>query len=380
MRAVVTRWRIIPVVISLMLIWAVFASQTPIFLSARNLTNLSDQIAATSIVALGLVLVLLVAEIDLSVAALAAVCAAVVAMLVVHMDASLWIALPSAFAAGALFGALQGCIVVFTGAPSFIVTLGSSLMLGGVLLILLPAKSGMVPLAGTDVQFIAAYLLPPALSYALVAGAGLIGLWMRWRAHRQRLSYGLASNLSNSLGLGFAVLAGALAVVAFFNSNRGVPLPVAVLGGLITILSYVTTQTPFGIWLYAIGGNSEAARRAGIPVNLVKIAAFAILGMLAAVGGVVAAARVLGVSPASADQSLLLEAIAAAVIGGTSLFGGRGNVWAVIPGALVIGSIANGMFLIDASTELRLLVQGGVLVLAVVADALIARPSTMSQR
>ncbi len=371
--ALSTRWRIIPVVIALLLIWAIFAFQTPVFLSVRNLTNLADQIAATSIVALGLVLVLLVAEIDLSVAALAAVCAAIVGVLVVQLDVSLWTALLVGLAAGALFGALQGTIVVLTGAPAFIVTLGSSMMLGGVLLILLPARSGMVPLAGTDVQFIAAYHLPPALSYGLAAGAGLAGLWMRWRTHRQRVGYGLESNLARSLGVGLAFLAGALGVVAFFNSDRGVPLPVAVLGGLLAILSYVTTQTPFGTWLYAIGGNPEAARRAGIPLKPVKIAAFAILGMLVAVGGVVAAARVLGVSPASADQSLLLEAIAAAVIGGTSLFGGRGNVWAVIPGALVIGSIANGMFLIDASTELRLLVQGGVLVLAVVADALIAK-------
>ena len=380
LEAIATRWRVIPVVISLMFIWVIFACQTPVFLSARNLTNLADQIAATSIVALGLVLVLLVAEIDLSVAALSAVCAAIAGVLVVQMDISLWLALVSAFAAGALFGALQGAVVVSTGAPAFIVTLGSSLMLGGVLLILLPSGSGMVPLAGTDLQIIAAYHLPPALSYALTAGVGLTGLWMRWRTHRQRLAYGLRSSPSKSLGLGLAVLATSLAAVAFFNSNRGVPLPVAVLGGLVAILSYVTTQTPFGTWLYAIGGNPEAARRAGIPVSLVKIAAFAILGMLAAVGGVVAAARVLGVSPASADQSLLLEAIAAAVIGGTSLFGGRGSVWAAILGALVIGSIANGMFLIDASTELRLLVQGGVLVLAVVADALIARAPMMSRR
>ncbi|TGQ04954.1 inner-membrane translocator [Mesorhizobium sp. M2E.F.Ca.ET.166.01.1.1] len=380
LEALSTKWRVVPVLLSLALIWAIFASQSPVFLSARNLTNLADQIATTSIVALGLVLVLVVAEIDLSVAGLAAVCAGIVGVLVVNMDVSLSIALIIAITVGGLYGLLQGSMIVYSGAPAFIVTLGFSLMLQGVLLILLPAESGLVPLAGTDLQFLAAYRLPTTLSYALPAAVGLIGLAMRLNDHRQRVAYGLPSNLMRSMAIGVAIIFASLAVVAIFNAYRGVPLTVAVLAGLIAILSYATTQTPFGIWLYAIGGNREAARRAGIPVNWMKMAAFSILGMLTALGGVVAAARVLGVSPASADQSLLLEAIAAAVIGGTSLFGGRGSVWAAILGALVIGSIANGMFLINASTQLRLLVQGGVLVAAVIADALIARSGSSSSR
>lgn len=380
LEALSTKWRVVPVLISLALIWAIFASQSPVFLSARNLTNLADQIATTSIVALGLVLVLIVAEIDLSVAGLAAVCAGIVGVLLVNMDVSLAIALVIAIAVGGLYGLLQGSMIVYSGAPAFIVTLGFSLMLQGVLLILLPAESGLVPLAGTDLQYLAAYRLPDAVSYALAAAVGLLALAMRWKEHRQRVQYGLPSNLTRSMAIGVAVILASLLVVSVFNAYRGVPLTVAVLAALITLLSYATTHTPFGIWLYAIGGNREAARRAGIPVNLMKMAAFSILGMLTALGGVVAAARVLGVSPASADQSLLLEAIAAAVIGGTSLFGGRGSVWAAILGALVIGSIANGMFLINASTELRLLVQGGVLVAAVIADALIARSGSPSQR
>ncbi|TGT53444.1 inner-membrane translocator [Mesorhizobium sp. M00.F.Ca.ET.170.01.1.1] len=380
LEALSTKWRVVPVLLSLALIWAIFASQSPVFLSARNLTNLADQIATTSIVALGLVLVLVVAEIDLSVAGLAAVCAGIVGVLVVNMDVGLSIALIIAIAVGGLYGLLQGSMIVYSGAPAFIVTLGFSLMLQGVLLILLPAESGLVPLAGTDLQFLAAYRLPTTVSYALPAAVGLIGLAMRLNDHRQRVAYGLPSNLMSSMAIGVAIIFASLAVVAIFNAYRGVPLTVAVLAGLIAILSYATTQTPFGIWLYAIGGNREAARRAGIPVNWMKMAAFSILGMLTALGGVVAAARVLGVSPASADQSLLLEAIAAAVIGGTSLFGGRGSVWAAILGALVIGSIANGMFLINASTQLRLLVQGGVLVAAVIADALIARSGSSSSR
>ncbi|TIM63283.1 MAG: inner-membrane translocator, partial [Mesorhizobium sp.] len=310
LEALSTKWRVVPVLLSLALIWAIFASQSPVFLSARNLTNLADQIATTSIVALGLVLVLVVAEIDLSVAGLAAVCAGIVGVLVVNMDVGLSIALIIAIAIGGLYGLLQGSMIVYSGAPAFIVTLGFSLMLQGVLLILLPAESGLVPLAGTDLQFLAAYRLPTTVSYALPTAVGLIGLAMRWNDHRQRVAYGLSSNLMRSVAIGVAIIVASLAVVAIFNAYRGVPLTVAVLAGLIAILSYATTQTPFGVWLYAIGGNREAARRAGIPVNLMKMAAFSILGMLTALGGVVAAARVLGVSPASADQSLLLEAIA----------------------------------------------------------------------
>jgi len=284
--------------------------------------------------------------------------------------------LSCALLAGAIYGLFQGFIIVRSGAPAFIVTLGLSLGLQGALLLLLPSDSGLVALAGTSMQTLTTYRLPPALSYGIVLIAGIAFVGISISNHLQRKKFGLASKPLSTIGLGAGALLAGLLLVAVFNSYRGVPLSVAVAAVVIAVLSYVLSQTKFGLWIYAIGGNKEAARRAAIPVDLIRVSAFVLLGLMAALGGLIAAARVLGVSAASANQSLLLESIAAAVIGGTSLFGGRGSIWAAVLGALVIGSIANGMFLINASTPARLLVQGGVLVLAVVVDAVIARSST----
>jgi D-xylose transport system permease protein len=174
-----TKWRAIPVLVSLAFIWGVFALQTPVFLSPRNLSNLADQIVTTSIVALGLTFVLLIAEIDLSVAALAAACSAAVGVLVVNQDFPLPIAMVIGIAIGGVVGLVQGSVIVCSGAPAFIVTLGSSLLLQGLLLQILPAGSGLVPLAGTGVQILAAYHLPSMVSYGLVGLAGLLTYWMR---------------------------------------------------------------------------------------------------------------------------------------------------------------------------------------------------------
>ena len=370
-----TKFRFVPVLVTLAIIWTVFTLANPTFLSPRNLSNLSDQIAVTAILALGLVLVLLVGEIDLSVATLSAVSGAIVGVLVVNQGFPLVPAFMIGLLFGGLFGLLQGSIVMFLGAPAFIVTLGGQLVLSGLLLVFLPSSTGLVPLAGTPLAAVANTDIPPVFSYTAAAVAGLAVMALQWSSHRKRVANDLPSSAGRTLGVGFAILVGLMALAVLFNSYRGVPSAVGILAILVAFLSYVMTQTRYGTWLYAIGGNREAARRAGIPVRAIKISAFVILGMLASVAGVVAASRVLGVSAASDSPTLLLEAIAAAVIGGTSLFGGRGNIWSAIIGALVIGSIASGMFLINASTEARLFVQGGVLIVAVVADALIARNS-----
>lgn len=370
-----TKYRIVPVLFTLVVIWGVFASQTSAFLTPRNMSNLSEQISVTAILALGLVLVLLLGQIDLSVATLSAVSGGIAGLMVVNAGLPLLPALLIAFAAGGAFGVLQGLIVVFTGAPALIVTLGGQMALQGVLLWLIPSSTGLIPLSGTVMQPIANTDIPPAYSYGAAVLIGLVVIGLRWRDHRQRAQFGLPSNVGRTLGIGLLILIGLLALAVLFNLYRGVPMSVGILAVLVAILAYVLSQTRFGTWLYAIGGNGEAARRAGVPVRGIKVAAFGLLGVIAAIGGVVAASRVLGVSAASNDETLLLQAIAAAVIGGTALFGGRGGVWAAVTGALVIGSIANGMFLLNASTEARLLVQGIVLVIAVAADALIARNS-----
>jgi D-xylose transport system permease protein len=169
-------------------------------------------------------------------------------------------------------------------------------------------------------------------------------------------------------------------VVAMLNAFRGVPTPLALLIGMMVLFAYVMTQTKFGLYLYAIGTSSEAARRAGIAVARVRLVTFMLAGMISGFAGVIAAGRILSVSTESASPTLLLQAIAATVIGGASLFGGRGSVWSPLLGALVVGSIANGMLLLDASTESRLVVQGIILIIAVAVDSMIPRWSGPARR
>ncbi|MFI7067492.1 sugar ABC transporter permease [Kribbella sp. NPDC050124] len=362
------RWRMIPVLATLALIWLFFASQVPAFLSARNLSNLSVQIVVTGILALGLVLVLLVGEIDLSVAALGGVTSAVMARLLVQLGLPASIAIAAGIATGVSVGIAQGIIVTRFRAPAFIVTLGSSLILQGVLLQLLP-RTGQIPLAGTAVELVTGTYLVASTGYviALLATALVALLSMQTFRHNRRQQH--ATSIVRRVVVPTVVcLAGSFVVVALLNAHRGVPVAVLILLGCLGVMAYVATQTTFGTYLYAIGGNAEAARRAGIRVRWVKVTTFALAGGFAAVAGLVAASRTLGVSSQSGGGTLLLEAVAAAVIGGASLFGGRGSVWAALLGALVIGSISNGLDLLGAEAQVKLIVQGTILILAVAVD------------
>lgn len=368
-----TKWRMIPVLVVLAIIWAYFGHQNELFLTPRNLSNLAGQIVVTSLVALGLLFVLLVGEIDLSVAAASAVSAGVVAKLTLDYHLGVAAALPAGLATGVALGAVNGLIVTFFRAPSFIVTLGVSLALQGLLLQLLP-PTNLYSLVQSPVAAISTTHLSAAAGWSVLVAAVVIFSLLRAQRHLAMRSHGLASSLAGAVLLPLALVAGASSAVLWvFTAYKGLPLPVAILLLVLGALSYITTQTRFGLHLYAMGANPEAAARAGIPVNLIKVAAFMISGALVAAGGILAAARVMGVSPESADPTLLLEAVAAAVIGGVSLFGGRGSVWSALAGALVIGSVSNGLLLINASTEARLEVQGAILVVAVVLDALISR-------
>jgi D-xylose transport system permease protein len=375
MDALSGRWRIVPVLVVLVLIWVLFAVLNPVFISPRNISNLSLQIVVTTIIALGLLFVLLIGELDLAVAVTAAVSATVAATLVSRFGLPWPITFAAAIGTGLVIGLLQGIIVTAFRAPAFIVTLGVSLALQGVLLVILPT-SGTISLISTDIAALSTTYLQAehgwvGLAVALAAFAAL-----RVRSLRGRARHGLPANAVSIVVL--PVLAVAIAggaMVTMMNSYRGVPLPIALLFLLLAALAYVTTQTRFGLYLFAIGANQEAARRAGIPVSRIRLAAFALAGALSALAGMLAASRVMAVSANSADTTLLLEAVAAAVIGGATLFGGRGSVWSALIGALVMGSITNGMLLINADTYLRLMVQGTILVLAVVLDASIAKRS-----
>jgi D-xylose transport system permease protein len=370
-----SNYRSLTVALTLVVVWAFFYVRDPndVFLSARNLSNLSLQITVTGLLALGLVFVLLIGEIDLSTAALSGVSAAMIAALVQQngMNTMLAIVLGLLFAAG--FQMVLSAIVV-VGPPSFIVTLGASLVLNGVLLRILPS-TGQFNLSGTPLgDFASKYI---STAWATLAAAVLYTVFTvarvsTWRRQRRR---GLTSSVASLAVPLIVTAAGSVTALMVFSSYRGVPVPFAVFFALVLLASYALSRTRFGTAVYAVGGNREAARRAGIKVTRVVVLVFAIAGLLSALGGVIAASRVLGVSNQSGSGSLLLEAIAAAVIGGVSLAGGRGTAWASLLGALLIGSISNGMDLLDYSTSSKMIVQGTLLVAAVLLDVLFNRGS-----
>ncbi|WP_244575481.1 sugar ABC transporter permease [Rhizobium sp. 11515TR] len=375
-----TRYRMIPVLIALALIWGYFAWANPLFLSPRNLSNLSLQIVVTGVVALGLMFVLVIGEIDLSVAATGAVSAAVTAGLAVNSGYDTTVAVLIGLFVGGAIGAIQGTVVTFFRAPAFIVTLGTSLVLQGILLDMLPAGSNLISLVGQPFGKIANIYLPASLSALLLAAVVITLAIFSWQSYAAKRQNSLPASFASGIAVPvLSVTVVGIIVLTVFNSYRGVPLLVASLLGLLGLFAYITTQTRFGLHLYAIGANAEAARRAGISVKSMRIAAFTLTGLFAALGGIIASGRVLGVSPDSANTTLLLEAIAAAVIGGVSLFGGRGSVWAALTGALVMGSVSNGMLLVNASTQTRLEVQGAILTLAVILDAFLSRKGNASR-
>ena len=364
------------VLIVLAAVSATFYIVEPLFLTPLNLSNLALQTMVTAVLALSVTFVLLLGEIDLSVAAIGGSAAALMGNLSVIHRVNTWLALAMAVAAGAIFGALQGVVVNF-GPPSFMVTLATSIALGGVLLLLLP-ESGAIDLSQSDVGSLTQTFLAPAASWVLLIVAVGVLLWLQLSG---RDAVKLKSNTGrfsptriNRAFLGpFTLLCVGAAAIVYLGQSRGVPLALVLTILLFAIGSYATSQTAFGTSIYAVGGNKQASRRAGIKVARVTIICFGLAGGLAALAGMLASARVLGVSNQSGGSYLLLQAIAAAVIGGVSLFGGRGTVWAALLGALIIGSISNGMDLLGVGTESKLLITGVILLLAVVLDAVAGR-------
>ncbi|GAA1531000.1 sugar ABC transporter permease [Nocardioides humi] len=372
------RYRSIPVLLVLGLIWLYFYSQNSAFLTSGNITTLTLQIVTTAILALGVVFVLLVGEIDLSSAMLSGVCATVTAQLAIKSEWPLWLAILGGVAVGVLFVLAEVLAVIF-GVPSLIVTLGGMVILQGLLLVVLPPEFA-INVAGTDYARISSTYLPSGWSLALGAAGWLIFCATRYLGHRER---GADATSSAVLVVGVpAVVSGVVifGAIAILSEGPGLPLPVLILVGMLLIAAYFTGRTRYGTHLYAVGGNREAAQRAGIPVSRMVIYSFLVLGVCAAVAGMVEASRLLAVSNSSGGGPLMLNAIAAAVVGGVSLFGGRGTVWAALLGALVIGSINNGVQLLGMSTEVQSFATGGVLILAVAIDVVITRGSLLPNR
>jgi D-xylose transport system permease protein len=358
------------VVIGLALIWAIFQFENNRFLSAENLTNLMLQITAIGLISVGIVYVLLLGEIDLSVGAVSGLAAGVMAVLNVQHGWSPYLAIAAAILVGLAIGVLQGSLFTRFVIPSFVVTLAGLLAWQGALLQVLgstgsinitdPKITGLANIFYSDtVGWIFAILAIAAYGAVLVIG------------HRRRVAANLAGASVPAQAARFVLISVVIVVaVAIFNSSRGVPLAVLILLAFVIGMEYVVKRTGFGRHVFAVGGNAEAARRAGIPVDRVRIAVFGIAGTMAAIGGIMAASRLLAVNQNSGGNELLLLAIAGPVIAGTSLFGGRGSVWTALLGALVIGSISNGMDLLALSSAVKFMVTGGVLLLAVIVDAI----------
>ncbi|MDT0268482.1 sugar ABC transporter permease [Streptomyces sp. DSM 44915] len=369
----------LPIVLGLVVIWTVFQSLNSVFLSSANLVNLLMESATVGIIALGVVCVLLVGQIDLSVGSVSGLSAALTAITFVTHGWPLLFALSAALASGALIGAVYAQLVTRLGVPSFVATLAGLLSFQGVQLYLLGDTGAInLPFDSDLVHFAQLAFVPEWLSYLLVAVAAGWLFATGYGLARTRRAAGLsarsttllvARSLAVLLGLGFAVW--------YLNRARGIGWLFVSFVALVLVLHYALTRTGWGRSVFAVGGNAEAARRAGINVRRVYTSVFVLCSTLAALGGIIAAARLAAANQATGAGDVNLNAIAAAVIGGTSLFGGRGSAFSALLGILVIQSISNGLTLLDLDSSFRFIITGLVLALAVMLDS-VARRSRMA--
>jgi D-xylose transport system permease protein len=372
----------LPIVVGLVVIAIVFQIQNDRFLTAGNFVNLIVQTAPYAVIAMGVVFVLLLGEIDLSIGYVAGVAGVLTALLLTPDGNELptAVALVLALGAGLAIGVLQGLIITKVGVPSFVVTLAGLLGWNGVVLLLIGSR-GTVILQNDFVIGLANDFMPAGVSWILAVVAVAIYAAVQLARLRTRRAAGLAADPITIVALRVAALAVALlAVVAVANQDRGIPYVFILLGALFVGWTYVLRRTRFGRHVYAVGGNQEAARRAGIDVDRIKIACFAICSLMAALGGIILASRLRSVDTNTGGGQVLLYSIAAAVIGGTSLFGGRGHVKSALLGALVMISIDNGLGLLGLSSGVKFVVTGGVLLLAVTVDSISRRAQASSGR
>jgi D-xylose transport system permease protein len=369
----------LPVIAGLVIIWTVFTSLNPVFLSANNLVNLLFDCSTVGVISLGIVCVLMVGQIDLSVGSMSGFASALVGTLWVNYGWPVLLAIVAAIVVGAVVGALYALLLNKLGMPSFVATLAGLLAILGMQLYVLGATGSInLPYGSTMVNLGQLMVIPAIVSYvlALVPGALtlLIGLRTRERRRASNLS---APSVGSLLARSLAITVLLEIVVAYLNQGRGVPLMFGLFLGLAVAMDYALKRTRWGRSMNAVGGNHEAARRAGIKVGAIYTSAFVLCASFAALGGVLTAARLASASQQAGTGDVNLNAIAAAVIGGTSLFGGRGSAYSAVLGIIVIQSIASGLTLLNLSSSLRFMITGAVLAIAVIVDSL-ARQSRVS--
>jgi len=376
----------LPVLVGIIAITLFFSSRTSIFFSAVNFQNLIGQMAGVTVIAIGVVFVLLIGEIDLSIGFVSGVCGVVLAEMQMpgsgHQFPGL-IAIAFAILTGAAIGLAQGSIIAFIGVPSFVVTLAGLLVCQGVILQLLGTQ-GVIGIQDKQINDVSNYVLTPntgwviAIIFAVGFAAASFGAYFsRRRAHLPTGNILLtAVRVLFYAGLAFA----AVAVCNKAQPRPGVPLVGLIIVFLVVLGAYVAGRTTFGRHVYAVGGNAEAARRSGINVARIRILVFMISGIMAGVGGMVLAARLQSVNLQAGGGTLLLDSISAAVIGGVSLFGGRGEVRGALLGSLVIATVANGLNIGNYSTGTIYIVTGVILLLAVTLDSVARRLQERSGR
>jgi D-xylose transport system permease protein len=356
-------------VFALVVIWLLFSWATDgIFLSARNFSNLMRQTAVTGVLAVGMLMIIITGQIDLSVGSLVGLAGGVSVMALTWMGLGLVPSIAAALAVGVVIGALQGALVAYANIPAFIVTLGGLLVWRGAIKGL--SQGNTIPIALPAYKDIGQSYVAPAVGLAVAALAVAAIVWLNLRRARARARYGLAVPGAVQTALRIAVPS--LVVVGFIlalNSYAGVPIPVIILMAIALLGAFLTQNTTFGRYLYAIGGNPDAARLSGISLRKHLLMVFCLMGALAGVAAVIYTARVGSASP-DAGVLLELDAIAACVIGGASLMGGRGSIFGACLGALFMASLDNGMSLKNVPDFMQDIVKGSILVAAVGMDML----------
>jgi D-xylose transport system permease protein len=368
----------LPIIVGLVVIFVIFGFLNDNFITPRNFTNLMLQMAAVATIAIGVVFVLLIGEIDLSVAFVSAVGGVVMTLLIRPDDPGWpwWAAIAFALLCTTTIGFLQALVITKAGVPSFVVTLAGFLIWSGVVLILTTQYStaGTIRIQDDTVVGIANDFLSHVLGWILGIIAVALFAIFQLRGALTRRAGGLAAKPMSLIVLqtvGLAVVT--FTAIWYANRDRGVPTVALILGILLAFWSFIASRTRFGRHVYAVGGSAEAARRAGINVDRVRIMVFMISSLMAGVGGIMLASRLRSVATNQGGGNLLLLVIAAAVIGGTSLFGGTGRVISALLGALVIASIQNGMDLLGLASGTKFVITGLVLLAAVLVDAISKR-------
>ena len=365
----------LPVAVGLVVISAVFTALNPVYLAPNNLVNLLFDCATVGIISLGIVCVLMLGEIDLSVGSMSGLASALFGSLWVTQGWPLGFALIAALVAGVVIGSLYALLYNRLGMPSFVATLAGLLALLGLQLYILGnAGSINLPYQSPLVMFGQILMMPKWLSHALGVLPGIFTILVGVRVIRRRREANLSAGGMAGLLFKAAVLTAVIeGVVYYLNLGRGVPWMFGLFVALVIIMDYAFTRTKWGRSMQAVGGNKEAARRAGINVRRIYASAFILCSSFAALGGVLAASRLASSSQQAGTGDVNLNAIAAAVIGGTSLFGGRGSAYSALLGIIVIQAIANGLTLLNLSSSLRYMITGAVLAIAVIVDSLARR-------